>query len=65
MREILVREAKLVLRLEASEKVDFDISEFFMSELTYLSKSKAFSEVRDFCRKRCPPLIMHVTVLVR
>ncbi len=40
---IVVREAKLFLRLEASERGDFDISEFSMSELTYLGESEAFS----------------------
>ena len=40
---ILVREAKLFLRWKATDRVNFDISEFAMSEFTDLSVSEEFS----------------------
>jgi hypothetical protein len=43
MRMFVLSGAKVELRLEASERVEFDIFKFFMSESTYLSESEAFS----------------------
>ena len=41
-----------------SKRVDFDISKFATTELTYLTESEEFSWRADFCRKR--PLFLHL-----
>ena len=53
---IVLREAKLSLRWKTTDRVDFDISEFAMSELICLSEPEEFSRGGRFQYKTNPLL---------
>ena len=48
MHMVLVSEANLVLRLKVTERVNLEISEFFVSEVIYFSESEVCSRGGKF-----------------
>lgn len=49
---ILVRDAKLFLLWKATDRLNFDISQFAASEFVYSSESEEFSRGADSCGKQ-------------
>ena len=48
---VVVKEANLVLRLKVTERVNLEISEFFVLEVVYFGESEAFSRGGQFLKK--------------